>query len=245
MVKISAVHADLKDASGDMLFVPTDGMVKGHYGACCRLALKLLQMTEAPYGFANGKAMIRPCGGPFKNAVFLGTIADTKHEEYLRSAFGHALDHAVKARATTVVTPLLKGGWRLSAIDAITEMLNVLESPVVWQRHTLDLRIRLSGDAEKFATVESCLMGRGWYGDVSAANPRFTSLAATSHSPGTRMVRPTFEGLREAATPYDYDEKRYGQRWPSDMLQQLGLDALGASYEACARRLAHHEGGSC
>lgn len=55
------------------------------------------------------------------------------------------------------------------------------------------------------------------------------------------MVRPTFEGLREAATPYDYDE-RYGQRWPSDMLQQLGLDALGASYEACARKLAHHEG---
>ncbi len=160
MVTISAVHADLKDASGDILFVPTDGVVKGHYGACCRVALQLLQMDEAPYGFGNGKAVIRPCQGPFKKAVFLGTIADTEQEKYLRSAFGLALDHAVKARATTVVTPLLKGGWRIKPIDAITEMLNVLESPV-WQRHELDLRVYERAE-ENFATIESCLMGRGW-----------------------------------------------------------------------------------
>lgn len=159
-MKIKVTHGELTEASGHALLVPTDGNVKDHYGSTCRAALKLTGKEVAPHGFGNGSAVMEPCSGPFRYLVFLGTIADTEQKQYLRAAFARGLDLCLERGCQEVVTPLLAGGWRIRPVDAITEMLNVIERPGYQGR---DVTLTLIEKCEERAQlIQGCLDARGY-----------------------------------------------------------------------------------
>jgi len=89
--------------------------------------------------------------GPFAHLVFIGTIADTQQRGYLASAFAAALDLAIKRGCRQIVTPLLTGGWRIPPVDAVTEMLNVVEKPW-YQQQRVELTI-VEHDEKRVAII--------------------------------------------------------------------------------------------
>ena len=159
-MQIKVIHAEIHDTEGDALLVPTDANVKGHYGRTCRAALALSGKEEAPHGFGNGRAVLEHATGPFAHLVFMGTIADTQQRGDLASAFAAALDLAIKRGCRQIVTPLLTGGWRIPPVDAVTEMLNVVEKPW-YQQQRVELTI-VEQDEERVAIIQGCLEARGY-----------------------------------------------------------------------------------
>ena len=89
--------------------------------------------------------------GPFAHLVFIGTIAETQQRGYLASAFAAALDIAIKRGCRQIVTPLLTGGWRIPPVDAVTEMLNVVEKPW-YQQQRVELTI-VEHDEKRVAII--------------------------------------------------------------------------------------------
>lgn len=58
------------------------------------------------------------------------------------------------------MTPLLTGGWRIPPVDAVTEMLHVVEKPW-YQPQRVELTI-VEHDEERVAIILGCLEARGF-----------------------------------------------------------------------------------
>jgi hypothetical protein len=143
-MQIQIHHKSVLDVEeADTLALPVDGSASGLEGNIARQFMKRVGVSEMhelyappPYYPFNGdvywSSSLPHDKTHFRHICCLGMLShdpDTDPEGYIASAFGAMLDQAGldPEFGANIACPILRGGRRMSAVDAIYLMLKVFE----------------------------------------------------------------------------------------------------------------------
>lgn len=169
---ISLAHQDILETSSSGIILTIDGLKKGLEGNIARaFARRWPEAFEElvyaiPYPLPIGRTALVELdvdsGSPFRYILVastlhhLGVLSDETKKSVMRSALSEAIGLATRRGCTTLATPVLTGGWRISFQEALSNMLSVAGN-LTNRSSSLELLICIR-DAKEMDEAQKLLM---------------------------------------------------------------------------------------
>jgi hypothetical protein len=170
---LKILAGNVLDAEAGALILTLDGSAKGMEGNICRqFSRKWPQVWEEieaeirypiPLGNVFDYEPIGKC--PFRVILLASTLhhkqvmCEAAKKSIVKSALMEAIRLAAHCGAKTVVTGLMKGGWRMSEETAFIVMADGYESTTVQYTVDLDIHVPEAGQFERLRLMAHSL---GW-----------------------------------------------------------------------------------
>jgi hypothetical protein len=178
MISLQIIEGDVTAHPADAIFLPIDGalpqsatsaIIERSLGRIarsfarrhpeCELIEEMEAQLDFPIALGQAASLELTAGAPHRFALLLSLLphhADATEAAQLRAfvsrAFSRALALTDELGVASAVTPLLKGGWRLSAEQAMSCMLQVIGS--AQPRHPLSLTVCILDAPGEVATMQ-------------------------------------------------------------------------------------------
>ena len=143
LIRVEVQRADVLDAEASAILLTIDGAGPGMEGNVARAFRNRFPAVwedlkdDISYPLPLGKAIRiginKDASCPFRSAIIVSTLhhrevlADRDKLQIAALALGHALSLCGQHQLASLAAPLLKGGWRISAVDAFDTMLRVAQ----------------------------------------------------------------------------------------------------------------------
>ena len=173
MINLQLVSENILDATADAILLTIDGVAKGMEGSIARLFAQRWPdvwnevKEEIPYPLPYGTVFdYEPedptC--PFKLVLIASLLPHrdvnvSNQKNFVRSSFHAAIQCALRDyQLATLVTPILKCGWRLSVQQAFLAMVEALDGDDIKSlRGTINISVIDSKEHEMLSSLANSL----------------------------------------------------------------------------------------